>query len=211
MSPPLIAGPGPIPDDSLRAVLDSVFRARAYDWQLRPDPLGFLRRWWQAVGDGLRSLQQSNPLVFQLLVWALIVVLVVILVHGGWLLARTVRAARATGEGGVRAAVEPARDERWYLDLARRRRVEGRFAEAMLAAFQAFVLRGNRRHAFQFHPGWTPAEYAASPELPQGDRERLAGLVRSLYACVYAGEPWNGERYDAWFAGLMGGTPAAAD
>ncbi len=211
MPAPLTVAAGPIADDSLRAVLNTVFRARAYDWTIPPDPLGFLRRWWHALLETLASLQQGNPRAFELLFWGLILILVVILVHGGWLLAHTVRGAHGGGEGAVRATAQPARGEGWYLDLARRRRAEGRYAEAMLAAFQAFVLRGDRRHLLHFHPGWTPAEYAASPALPESDRRRLTGLVRALYACVYAGEPCDAERYDAWFAGLMGGPTATAD
>ena len=82
------------PADSLRAVLDSVFAGPAYVWAEPWRPLAFLSRWWDALLDWLVALNQRNPQAFTLLYWSLVAGLVLIFVHAGWVLFRTVRAQK---------------------------------------------------------------------------------------------------------------------
>ena len=58
-------------DDSLRAILDSVFATPAYRWETREDPFGMLRRLWGATGDAMDRLRAQNPDAVRLLTWLL--------------------------------------------------------------------------------------------------------------------------------------------
>ena len=51
----LAGGMAPAGADSLRRVLDSVFAAPAYAWVEKPQALGFLLRWINAVARRLQG------------------------------------------------------------------------------------------------------------------------------------------------------------
>ena len=83
----------PVPTDSLRAVLDSVFAAPAYQWVEPPRPFAFLGRWWQALGDWLAGFREGNPQLFEVFFWTLVLILVLVLVHASYVMFQTIRAA----------------------------------------------------------------------------------------------------------------------
>ena len=198
------------PTDSLRAVLDSVFAAPEYQWRSAPRPLGFLQRLWTMLGLWLNRFHDSNPLLFQYFFWGLVLLLVLILTHAGWVFLRTVRGASAR-EGAVAGGpgVE-ARDARWYRREANRLATEGRYAEALHALFRALVLDLDARGLVRFHPSKTPNEYTYEPRLELADRERLRELVRGLYAYAFARQPCGPEEYRAWRQRAAEGWHAAA-
>ena len=194
--------------DSLRAVLDSVFAGPAYRWVERPEPLVQVRRWLAGLTGWLTALRDDNPLAFRIILAALIVVLIAILVHAGWILVRTVRPAPP----GAGLPVSPTfrRDAAWYRGEAERLAAAGRFAEAMQADFLALILALDRASLVRFHPAKTPREYTREPSLPAPDRAELAELVGALYRYVFAREPCGPAEYRAWRERVMPERDAAA-
>jgi hypothetical protein len=183
-------------------VIDTVLQAPEYHWSQTSPRLSWLGRWWMALTDWLDRLQESNPVAARLLFWGLVVILVAIFVHGGWIMYQTIKAASAA-EGAAADAIPIAiRDERWYLRLAERLAAEGRYAEAMQAAFTGLVLRLDARGILRYHPSKTPREYAREARLLEDSRQGLQESVGTLYACAYAGRPCGPEQYRDWLSGL---------
>lgn len=187
--------------DSLRAVLDSVFRDPAYRWAEREDFWAPVRRAWTWALDQVGELARSNPAALTVLQWVLITLLAAIFVHGGWVVWHMIRGATARSEAP--AAVPAPRGADWYRAEAERLAREGRFREAMQADFVAVVLRLDARRLLRFHPSKTPGEYAR-------EQERLGPLVRVLYACLFARAPCGAPEYAEWRALTAGAVDGAA-
>lgn len=183
--------------DSLRAVLDSVFKAPEYHWVERPHPLAFLLRWWQALEDWLSGMQDRHPGLFWLFFWGLVVILVVIFVHGIWVMARTLQAAGAPAQAGDGVA-PVARDAVWYRREALRLARQGAYVEAMQTDFLGLVLELDQRRLLRFHPSKTPGEYTADASLPDGTRAAFRELVRTLYGYAFARRPCGPGEFAAW-------------
>ncbi|HTS87379.1 MAG TPA: DUF4129 domain-containing protein [Gemmatimonadales bacterium] len=192
MSFPLVPGP-----DSLRAVLDSVFAAPEYRWIERPHPFAFISRWWIALGDWLARMQARHPDLFLLLFWALVVILVVIFVHGIWVMTRAIKAAGA-GADVAGAPLPAARDAAWYRREAARLARLGAYVEAMQNDFLGLVLELDQRRLLRFHPSKTPGEYATDNLLPDLTRPAFRDVVRGLYGHAFAGRPCGAADFAAW-------------
>jgi len=204
----LAGGMAPAGADSLRRVLDSVFAAPAYAWVEKPQALGFLLRWINAVARWLQGLEGAHPGLFTGLLGVLVVVLVAVFVHAGWLFARSIRSAPAPGGAGreAAAAMTPLELRREADRLA----AAGRFVEAMQADFLALALELDRRSLLRFHPSKTPAELAAEARLGEDGRQRLGALVGSLYRHAFARVPCGPAEYAAWRAEIGAGLHAVA-
>ncbi len=178
-------------------MLDRVFADPAYRWAEEPTPLRLLREWWHRLGDWLAGLRADNPLVFRVLVLALLAALLLVLAHAAWVVWRTARAARLADHAppGERREV---RDAAWYQRAADRAAGEGRLLEALQLAFVALALGLHEQGVVEFHASKTPAEYAREARLAEGDRERLRALVRALYAHVFGGRPLSPDDYRRW-------------
>ena len=183
---------------AFRAVLDSVFGTRAYRWAGEPRPLGLLRRWWRQLGEWLQGLQAENPVVFRLLVLALLLALVLILAHAVWVVWRTVTIVPAPGT----APVQPreGKDAEWYAREADRAAAEGRLAEALQLAFVALALGLDRQGLLQYQASKTPAECVREARLVPADRERLRAMVKALYLHGFGGRPLSPHDYRRWRA-----------
>jgi len=196
--------------DSLRAVLDSVFAGSAYQWSERREPLRFLRRWWEALGPWLGRLQERHPELFDLLFWLLVMLFAGIVLHGAWIVYRTVRGAHAPRSQSEGPTPPPPRGAEWYRREADRLAGLGHYAEAMQHDFLALVLELDARQVVRFHPSKTPGEYAREARLPDEHRGVLRDLVRELYAVAFAGRSCGRSEYEAWRTRLEGGTHAPA-
>jgi uncharacterized protein DUF4129 len=181
-----------------RETLDSVFAGPAYRWGETPAPIRLLREWWERLGDWLIALRADNPLVYRFLVVGLLLALLLVLAHAGWVVWRTARyAAQDEGRLPDRASGE-LHDAGWYARAADRAAAEGRLLEALQLAFLGLALTLHDQGAVQYHASKTPAEYAREARLAEGDRERLRGLVRALYAHVFGGRPIDLDEYRRW-------------
>ncbi len=197
------------PDDSLRAVLDTVFAGPAYRWIERPDPLRLLREWWGRLSEWLVALREGSPLWYRALVAILILVLLGILAHAAWVFWRTVAGATRP-EDGVRAADAPARrDPRTLRDEADRAMRDGRYGDALRAGFLGLSIELDAGGMVTYTPGKTPAEYAREARLPPPDRGRLGALVGALYRHVYGAVPCSADDCARWLADARGGWHAS--
>lgn len=182
--------------DPLQAVLDSVFAAPAYQWQDRPDPFAFLRRWGNFLLDRLIGWGQEHPQAARLIAWTLLALLALLLARAILAVVRGFRAA--PGRSGEPAAL--LRDSGWYRKEAERLAGEGRLPEAMQADFTALILELDRRQLLRFHPSKTPREYVGEARLAEPSRSELSELVWSLYRHLFAREPVTAPVAAAWRA-----------
>lgn len=198
MNPAVATPPAAGPADSLRAVLDTVFAAADYRWVDRPNPLAFLTRWWRLLADWLQRAQERHPEVFWVFFWGLIAVLVLVLVHAGWVLVQTIRAASAPAAVDAQASAREIHGASWYRREALRLAADGRYPEAMQADFLALVLELDARSIVRFHPSKTPNEYAGEAGLRGETRESFRALVRTLYGYAFARVPCGPEEFAEW-------------
>jgi uncharacterized protein DUF4129 len=183
---------------ALRAALDSVFASPAYRWTEEPAPWRLLREEWQRLVDWLRAIETANPGAFRIFVAVLVVGLLLVLGHAGWVVWRTVRGAVAANTPRAPSAPRETRDARWYLGQADRAAAAGRFLEALQLAFIGLALTLDGQGLLRYDPSKTPAECARDARLAPADRERLRELVRALYAHAFGGRPCRDDDYRRW-------------
>jgi hypothetical protein len=198
VNPVPLSVPGGTGADSLRALLDSVFAAPEYRWVERPNPLAFLTRWWRELAEWLQRAQERHPEVFWVFFWALVALLALILVHAGWVMFQTIRAASTPPSADARGMAREIRGASWYRREALRLAAEGRYPEAMQADFLALVLDLDARSIVRFHPSKTPGEYTAEAVLAAESREAFRALVRTLYGYAFARVPCGPIEFAEW-------------
>lgn len=182
--------------DSLRAVLDRVFAAPAYQWVERPEHFAWLRRAWAAVKDWFASVDTAHPGAFQVVVYLFGALMLAVVLHAAWRFLTDVRASEMRSTPGREAATR--RDEAWYRREADRLARAGRYPEAMQADFLALVLALDARHTLRFHASKTPAEYARESQLTPDARADFAELVRRLYAYAFARATCGPHEFAEW-------------
>lgn len=189
---------GVVVPDSLRPLLDSVFRAPEYRWVTRPNLFGPLIEQWQRFMNWLSGLSTAAPALYWLLIIGLVVLLVVIVVHASWVMVQTLKAAGAPGGNDPAAAPAEVRGARWYRRQAERLAAEGRFAQAMQADFVGLVLELDQRGQLRFHPSKTPYEYIAELRGNETARSEFGGMVQSLYGYAFAGLACGPGEFAEW-------------
>ncbi len=192
--------PQDVAQDTLRAVIDSVFADPVYDWVERPAVLGWLADGWRWLTAALQQFQDANPALFRWFQVALVAVLMLILLHAVWVMVSATRAASGRERPVGNSPPEAPRTTVWYQDRADALATEGRFAEALLAAFQALVLDLDGRGVVRYHPSKTPREYTGEATLTSADRERFGALVGMLYGYVFGHQPCGDPEYRHWLA-----------
>lgn len=199
-----------VPREAFRAVLDTVFAAPQYAWREARDPLAFLRRGWNSVLTWLETLRESNPDLFRLLLWGLVALLVLLLLHAGWVVLRTLRGGPAgTGSHGPTVAA-PRRDAVWYRREAQRLAENGRLLEAMQADMIALLLELDARRIVRYHAGKTAQEHVAEAAVSEAARAELRDLVWTFYRHAFAREPLSPATAAAWRARALADRYAAA-
>jgi uncharacterized protein DUF4129 len=189
---------GPSDPATFRAVLDSVFSAPAYRWASQPSATRLLHRWWDRLGEWLQGLQSDNPAVFRYLVMGLLLALILIFLHAGYLIWQTMRGASPPANRARPSAPPVPHDAEWYEREADRAAAAGRRLEALQLAFVALALRLESQGRLRYHASKTPAECAAEAHLADNDRELMRQLVRALYGYVFGGRPCGPEDYRRW-------------
>jgi len=185
--------------DSLRAVLDSVFAGRDYNWVEKPDPLATLWHWFEAVRRWFTELGDTHPLLFRLILIGMLLLVLATFAHAGWVFLRTIRAGAQNG-GALPEVSAQRRDQAWFRREADRLAAQGRYAEAIQADFLALVLALDALRLLKFHPGKTPAEYGMEARLAGRAREEFGELVRKLYGYAFARRPCGPADFAAWRA-----------
>jgi hypothetical protein len=193
--------PGP---ERYRAVLDSVFATEPYQWAPPSAVFRLISEWWDWLGAWVDGLKADNPLVFRIFLVVVLLAWFGIFAHAAWLVWLTVRGAARVERSAALPVAGERQDAEWYSREADRAAAEGRLIEALQLAFVALALTLEGQGLLQYHPSKTPAECAREARLAGSDRERLRGLVRSLYAHAFGGREIAPEDYRRWRDGGAG-------
>ncbi|MGH7533002.1 MAG: DUF4129 domain-containing protein [Gemmatimonadales bacterium] len=199
-------GPHAITADSLRTVLDSVFANAAYAWHVIPARAapGWLRWLRDAIAwvVGLwRRLMGHGGAGMSALPWVLIGIGVLLLVHGMF---RVAASARVAHDAALGHSASPGlrHDDAWFRQRADALAAEGRFAEAMVAAFHGVMWRLDQRGMVTHHPSRTPRELAQDAKVGASEGRTLSLVVGQLYAAAFGGLPIGPAQYTDWLATL---------
>lgn len=176
-------------------MLERVFAGPEYQWVERKRLVSWVARLWQNLQDWLDHLSEAYPTGFNIVLALLVVILVALLVHIGYVMWRIVRPAARTGTGASASATGIVLDARAHLALAEDFAGAGRYAEAIAHCFVAAVLELDKRKALRFHASKTPAEYVAEARLDASGRAALAGLVAQLYRHLFGAVPCDENEY----------------
>jgi hypothetical protein len=187
-----------------RSALDSVFATEPYQWVQPSAALRLLSDGWSWLVVWLDGLKADNPLLFRIFLITILLAWVGIFAHAAWLVWVTVRGAARADRSVALAVAGERHDAAWYSRAADAAAAEGRLAEALQLAFVALALTLEGQGLLQYHPSKTPAECAREASLAGSDRERLRGLVRSLYAHAFGGREIAPEDYRRWRDGGAG-------
>lgn len=172
-----------------------MFARPEYRWVERRHPLRWLSNLWDRAVDWLNGLAGDHPTAFTLLIAGLIVVLVVLLVHVGYVVWRIVRPTAGPGGGAAPGAAAVVLDARSHLASAEELARAGRYAEALGHRFLAVVLELERADAVRFHASKTPAEYVGEVRLDDAGRTTFAALVARLYRHLFGAVPCDEAEY----------------
>ncbi len=175
-----------------------MFARPEYRWVERRQPLLWLSKLWYRAMDWLNSLAGDHPTAFTLLLSALVIVLVALLVHMGYVLWRITRPTSGAAAAPGTAAV--ILDGRSHLARADELARAGRYAEALGHRFLAVVLELDQAKAVRFHVSKTPAEYVGEVRLDAAGRTTFAGLVASLYRHLFGAVPCDEVEYQEFGA-----------
>lgn len=180
--------------DSLRRALHDVFARSDYRWVERPT-LGWLTAAWHRLLDWLDRLADHHPAGFKILLAVLIVALVLLLVHIGYVVWRIVRASPRTGGPAPGGRAPLVLDARAHLARAAELARAGRYAEALGHHFLAVVLELEAAGAARFSLSKTPAEYLGEARLDEAGHAGLAALVGRLYRHLFGAVPCDEAAY----------------
>lgn len=184
----------PAAADSLRRALDRVFAGPEYQWVEQHGLLSWIGRQWQRLLSWFDALSQNHPLAYNILLAAMVVALLAILVHVGYVMWRIMRPA-ARGATGAAPGAGLVMDARAHIARAEELARLGRYAEALAHRFLAALLELDRRQVLHFHLSKTPAEYVAEANLDARGREKLASLVAQLYRHLFGAVPCDETEY----------------
>lgn len=172
-----------------------MFARPEYRWVERRNPLLWLSTLWSRAVDWLNSLAGDHPTAFTLLIAGLIVVLVALLVHVGYVVWRILRPTAGPAGGAAPGAAAVLLDARSHLARAEELARAGRYAEALGHQFLAVVLELERADAVRFHASKTPAEYVSEVRLDAAGRTTFAALVARLYRHLFGAVPCDEAEY----------------
>ena len=164
--------------------------------------VSWLVRQWHNLLEWLNRLAAQHPIGFDIGLALVVVALIALLVHIGYVMWRIVRPTARTGRaqagaGGGPGVADAAAHLTYAAELAR----AGRYAEALGQRFLALVLELDRRKALRFHASKTPAEYVGEAHLTDRGRASLADLVAQLYRHLFAAVPCDADGYATFGAG----------
>jgi len=179
-------------------VVAQVFTRPEYQWVERRRFVSWLARQWHNVTDWLDNLATQHPVGYNMFLAVVVLLLILLLVHVGYVMWRIVRPAARTG--GAQAATGPGiiLDAAAHLARADALAQAGRYPEALAHRFLAVVLELDRRKALRFHVSKTPAEYIGEAKLTDAGRASLAGLVAQLYRHLFGAVPCDEAEYQTF-------------
>jgi hypothetical protein len=181
-------------------VVGEVFARPEFAWLGEQRVVSWLARQWHTLIAWLNRMAELHPVGFNIGLALIVVALVVLLVHIGYVIWRIVQPAARTGKPASALAGGVIMDAAAHLELAEQLARAGRYAEALAHRFLAVVLELDRRKALRFHASKTPAEYVGEARLDDTGRASLAGLVAQLYRHLFGAVPCDAGEYEAFGA-----------
>lgn len=160
----------------------------------------WLARQWQHLVDWLNRTAATHPVGFDIGLALVVIALIALLVHIGYVMWRIVRPGVRTGPRAAGLGTGKVMDAAAHLAIADRLASTGRYTEALGHRFLALVLELDRRKALRFHVSKTPAEYVGEARLSEQGKATLADLVGSLYRYLFAAVPCDADGYAAFGA-----------
>jgi hypothetical protein len=193
-----VASPSDLSDQQIRTLASEILSRDEY---FRP---GVAEEAWRAVLsrilgvlDSLEALRITSPLIYWIILGALLLVAVVLLAHLVWSVRLALRMpgpraperARPSGPGFLEQAESLAREER-FLEAARR--VELGTLELLLRRRVIELSRSD--------PGRVLRERVRDSALPEAERSSLVALQRRLEAGLFRDQDADRSLYEAWLA-----------
>lgn len=193
----LVQDAGATPD-SLRAILDSVFRAPQYQWLEPKHPFAFLERWWSAFWGWLDGVAGQHPTAYRVAFWIAVAGVTLWLVRLLWAAIQALRAGATAGEALPGAPAAERRSAAWFRREAERLWRDGQYHEAMHADFVALMLELDQRQLLQYHRSQTPQECLHHLRTSPALTGELHDLVQALYRYTFGGVPCGPDESLAW-------------
>ncbi len=181
-------------------MIGQVFARPEFQWVERRRLLSWLARLWQHVIDWVNRQAGQHPIGYGIGVAIVVIALVALLVHIGYVVWRIVRPGARSADGTAAAGPATIHDAAAHLAMAAQLARGGRYAEALGHRFLALVLELDQRKALRFHASKTPAEYVGEARLTDRGRATLADLVAQLYRHLFAAVPCDADEYETFGA-----------
>jgi hypothetical protein len=197
----------------VRQAVAQVFASPAYQWRTREGGFAWLARQFVRLAEWFDRFHAHHPILYYVTFSLIVLLLLVIAAHIGYVVLRIVRPTPRTAAGPVARPGAPS-SAAAHLARAAALARDGRFAEALGHRFLALVLELDRRKLLRFHASKTPAEYVGEARLTDTGRASLAGLVAQLYRHLFGALPCDEREYEAFdlaareIAGGSYGVPA---
>ena len=172
-----------------------MFAQADYRWTQAAHPFRFLRNWWLGLLDWLNGLETSNPVAYYALLTVCSILLLLIVVHIGYVVWRIARPSVKTGEVRGGAAPVPILDARAHAARAEALARAGRYAEALGHRFLAVLLELEEAQAVRYQASKTPAEYVGEVRLDDAGRATFTALVARLYRHLFGALPCDELEY----------------
>lgn len=146
------------------------------------------------------QIAEQHPLAFNVAMALIVVALILLVVHIGYVIMRIVRPAVRSGAATSAVTGGKVMDASAHVALAEELARAGRYAEALAHRFLAVLLELDRRKALRFHASKTPAEYIGEVRLDDTGRASFATLVGALYRHLFGAVPCDAVEYAAFGA-----------
>jgi hypothetical protein len=175
-----------------------VFSRPEFQWVERHRVLSWLLQQVDRFRDWLNRFAEQHPTGYSVGLSLTVIVLVVFLVHIGYVIWRIVRPGARTGAATTTARPGIIVNAAWHVARAEELARAGHYAEALAHRFLAAVLELDRIGALRFHASKTPAEYVGEAKLDESGRASLARLVAQLYRHLFGAVPCDEREYQSF-------------
>ena len=179
-------------DPEIRKKLEEIFRDPAYGgapWSVAPpsSAVSFLKtaarkltEWLNSISGFFDNLHWESPVLFWLLLGALVLVLVLLLSHMGWTVVRTLKESARRTKDEDASPPEGKREVRRLLKESAALAARARYSEALRNLFLA-LLRALSETRYAAAPaGWTNHEIINALEAPPEIRDRLHRVAEAF-------------------------------
>jgi len=175
-----------------------VFSRPEFQWVERHRVLSWLLQQRDTFRDWLNRFAEQHPTGYSIGLGLTVIVLVVLVVHIGYVVWRIVRPGVRTGAPTTTARPGMIVNAAWHVARAEELARAGHYAEALAHRFLAAVLELDRIGALRFHASKTPAEYVGEARLDESGRASLARLVAQLYRHLFGAVPCDEREYQSF-------------